>query len=98
MRLGAVWTFRHDPPLLVDGHGVALPEVVIAVTQEARGQGVGGSLLDELLIRCAGAYNALCLNVHQRNPSARLYERKGFRVVGQGRGTLGVAMRRDLVP
>jgi ribosomal protein S18 acetylase RimI-like enzyme len=94
--VGAVWTFCHNPPLLVDVDGVALPEISIAVAPDMRGKGVGGSLLDELIMRSAGKHEALTLNVHQRNPALRLYQRKGFRVVGQGRGALGIAMHRDL--
>lgn len=94
--IGAVWTFRHDPPLMVDTDGLSLPELTIAVAPEMRGNGVGGALLDELAVRCATTYDALTLNVHQRNPAAHLYRRKGFRVMGHGRGTLGIAMRKDL--
>ena len=93
---GAVWTFRHDPPLIVDADGLSLPEVTIAVAPEMRGNGIGGALLDELIARCTATHHALTLNVHQRNPAAHLYQRKGFRVMGRGRGALGVAMRRDL--
>lgn len=96
VRVGAVWTFHHDPPLLVDTDGVFLPEVTIAVAPDMRGNGVAGALLDELIVRHTGTYEALSLNVHERNPAAHLYQRKGFRVMGQGRGTLGIAMRKDL--
>jgi len=96
LRIGAVWTFRHDPPLMVDADGLALPELTIAVAPEMRGTGVGGALLDELAARCATTYDTLTLNVHQRNPAAHLYQRKGFRVIGPGRGALDVAMRKDL--
>jgi GNAT superfamily N-acetyltransferase len=91
-----VWTFRHDPPVIADTDGNSLPEITIAVVPEMRGRGVGGALLDELFVRCAGRHDELTLNVHQRNPAAYLYQRKGFRVTGQGRGALGVAMRKDL--
>jgi ribosomal protein S18 acetylase RimI-like enzyme len=73
-----------------------LPEIAIAVTPERRGSGIGGSLLDELFVRCTDRYEALSLNVHERNPASHLYERNGFRVLGQGRGTLGIAMRKEL--
>jgi GNAT superfamily N-acetyltransferase len=96
VKIGAVWTFRHDPPLLVDADGRSLPEVTIAVAPAMRGNGVGGALLDELIARCLATHDALTLNVHQRNPAAHLYQRKGFRVMGRGRGALGVAMRKDL--
>jgi ribosomal protein S18 acetylase RimI-like enzyme len=93
LRSGAVWTFHHDPPLLVDADAVSLPELTIAVRPGMRGNGVGGALLDELIVRCTGRYEAIMLNVHQRNPAAHLYERKGFRVVGRGRGAIAIAMR-----
>jgi GNAT superfamily N-acetyltransferase len=96
VRQGAAWTFHHEPPLLLDADAVALPEIAIAVTPERRGSGIGGSLLDELFVRCTDRHAALSLNVHERNPASHLYERKGFRVLGQGRGTLGIAMRKEL--
>jgi hypothetical protein len=40
VRAGAVWTFHHDPPLLLDPDGLSLPEVAIAVVPELRGNGV----------------------------------------------------------
>jgi ribosomal protein S18 acetylase RimI-like enzyme len=95
-RLGAVWTFSHDPALLAGADGESLPELTIAVVPDRRESGIGGALLDELVARCSGRYEALSLNVHQRNPAARLYERKGFQVMGQGRGALGVAMCKKL--
>ena len=94
--VGAVWTFHHNPPLLVSDCGVALPEIGVAVTPAVRGNGVGSALLDELFVRSTGKYEALSLNVHERNPARQLYERRGFRSVGQGRGALGIAMLKDL--
>ena len=93
---GAVWTFQHDPGLVLDGNDTSLPEVAIAVAPQFRGRGLGGALLDELFVVAIGRYQALSLNVHQRNPATCLYQRKGFQSVGQGRGQLGVAMRKDL--
>jgi GNAT superfamily N-acetyltransferase len=95
--LGAAWTFHHDPALARDDEGTALPEIAIAVMPGERGRGVGSALIDDLIARCAGLHEALTLNVHQRNPAIRLYQRKGFQVLGQGRGALGIAMRRDLL-
>ena len=95
--VAAAWTFHSDPPLMVDDRGASVPEVCIAVIPESRGRGAGGALLDELARRCAPRHVALCLNVHQRNTAARkLYARKGFQETGQGRGSLGVAMRKEV--
>ena len=94
--VGAVWTFHHEPPLPLGPGGDGAPEIAIAVAPGHRGAGVGGALLDELFISATGRYEALALNVHQRNPAHRLYQRKGFRSVGQGRGALGIAMLKEL--
>ena len=67
------------------------------MTPSDRGRGVGRSLLDALATRAAEhGYDRLALNVHIRNPAARLYSRAGFEVAGKGRGPLGVAMVRQL--
>ncbi|MUM08002.1 hypothetical protein B5P44_24820 [Mycobacterium sp. CBMA 213] len=94
--VGAVWTYQSDPPLQTDAAGTPLPELCIGVAPGRRGAGVGGLLLDALFARLAGTVATMCTNVHVRNPAQRLYERKGFRVVGQGNGPLGVAMLKDL--
>jgi ribosomal protein S18 acetylase RimI-like enzyme len=96
LRLGAVWTFHNDPPLRVDAAGFSLPELCIGVAPESRGRGVGGALLDALFTRYTRTVEALCTNVHVRNPAQNLYQRKGFRVVGHGRGPLGIAMHKEL--
>ena len=49
-------------------------------------------LLDALFTDLAKGHDAMCTNVHVRNPAKRLYERKGFRVDGQGNGPLGLAL------
>jgi len=90
--VGAVWSYLSDPPLRVDARGVALRELCIGVVPGRRGTGVGGLLLDALFADLARDFGTMCTNVHVRNPAKRLYERKGFRVVGQGRGPLGLAM------
>jgi ribosomal protein S18 acetylase RimI-like enzyme len=94
--LGAVWLFHNDPPLRVDAAGGSLPELCIGVAPAMRGRGVGGALLDALFARSTGTFEAMCTNVHVRNSAQKLYQRKGFQVVGHGRGPLGIAMRKDL--
>jgi RimJ/RimL family protein N-acetyltransferase len=94
--VGAVWTFHHHPPLVTRNDGKAVPEVAIAVTPARRGRGVGAALLEALIDRCTNVHPAVALNVHRRNPAQRLYERRGLRLAGQGRGELGVAMVADL--
>ena len=83
-RLGAAW-YRlfpaHDP-----GYGFVaadIPELAIGVAAAARGQGVGGALLDALLALARDqGWRAVSLSVDRANPARRLYERKGFRDAG----------------
>lgn len=94
--VGAVWTYHGSPPLRCDAAGVPLPELCIAVAPGHRGAGIGGMLLDALFAELAKSHDTMCTNVHVRNPAKRLYERKGFRVVGQGNGPLGLALVKEL--
>ena len=94
--VGAVWTFHNDPPLMVNSAGSSLPELCIGVAPGHRGMGVGGLLLDALFASLVPTTDVMCTNVHVRNPARHLYLRKGFQEVGQGRGPLGLAMRKDL--
>ncbi len=83
-RLGAAWyrLFPADAP----GYGFVapdVPELSIGVAARARGQGVGGALLDALLAMArAQGHPALSLSVDRRNPAQRLYARHGFRDAG----------------
>jgi GNAT superfamily N-acetyltransferase len=95
-RLGAAWWHLHDPPLVVSSDGSPLPELTMAVAEDARGHGLGTALIKALATNAATHFAALALNVHLRNPAARLYTRSGFRVAGKGRGWFGVAMTREL--
>jgi len=95
-RRGAAWWHFHEPPLLVDDRGTPLPELTMAVAVEARGRGTGARLLVQLIAGATGSFSAIALNVHMRNPAARLYMRNGFKVAGKGRGWYGVAMIRLL--
>ena len=95
-RVGATWLHDHEPALVVDERGQPGPEVTMAVREDARGRGIGGLLLEELVVQATERCGALALNVHLRNPATRLYMRGGFKVAGKGRGWYGVAMVRRL--
>jgi GNAT superfamily N-acetyltransferase len=65
--------------------GEPLPEAVIAVEPDRRGQGIGGRLIEALVARAreAGA-PGLCVSLSERNVNAaRLYERVGFVATGR---------------
>jgi ribosomal protein S18 acetylase RimI-like enzyme len=51
----------------------------IALLPEYRGQGIGTSLLEELLHQADEASKEVVLHVEQFNPAYRLYERFGFK-------------------
>jgi GNAT superfamily N-acetyltransferase len=99
-RLGVAW-YRLFPPEDPGFGFVApdVPELGIGVVAEARGQGIGGALLDALLaLAREQGFRALSLAVDRQNPAARrLYERKGFRDAGISDPTDGgVIMIADL--
>jgi ribosomal protein S18 acetylase RimI-like enzyme len=58
------------------------PELAIAVLPGQRGRGLGERMLRALLDAAVGRFDAVSLSVRADNPAVRLYERTGFRVVG----------------
>lgn len=95
-RLGAAWCHLPEPPLVVGADGASPPKLTMAVTEDARGHGIGTALIEGLATNAATHFTYLALNVHLRNSAARLYTRSGFRVAGKGHGWFGVAMTRKL--
>jgi GNAT superfamily N-acetyltransferase len=96
--LGAAWWHLHQPSMLQMPDGSSIPELTMGVADGSRGQGIGAALIEALVTKAASQFAVLALNVHLRNPAARLYMRAGFRVAGKGRGRFGIAMTRDLRP
>jgi ribosomal protein S18 acetylase RimI-like enzyme len=78
--IGAAW-YRLFPPAH-PGYGFVapdVPELSIRVLAEARGHGVGDSLLRRLCQRAQQeGYPAVSLSVARRNPAQHLYARHGF--------------------
>ena len=50
----------------------------ISLLPEARGRGIGGAILADLMGEAAGAGKPLSIHVEQNNPAMRLYLRLGF--------------------
>jgi GNAT superfamily N-acetyltransferase len=97
--VGAAWWRVHEPALVTDGDGEAIPEMAMAVVKEHRRAGIGTALVAAVVDSASQQFTAMALNVHLLNGSAiRLYTRAGFRVAGAGRGPLGVAMINRLTP
>jgi ribosomal protein S18 acetylase RimI-like enzyme len=57
--------------------------VDISLLPDRRGQGIGGSLLRDLMEQCGKRNATLRLQVLKTNPAAHLYERLGFHKVGE---------------
>jgi ribosomal protein S18 acetylase RimI-like enzyme len=69
--------------LYVDRRGDELRIVDIALLPEHRGSGIGGALLRELLEEAAATGKPVRIHVEHMNPALRLYERLGFRRIGE---------------
>ena len=95
--VGAAWyrLFTAGEP----GYGYVddeTPELTIAVVPSRRGRGYGAELLSGLLARAReDSFAAVSLSVEPDNPALRLYERHGFRKVGQSGGSWTMVARLD---
>jgi ribosomal protein S18 acetylase RimI-like enzyme len=73
----AGWALVNSMP-----HEVRVVEIM--VLPEKRGSGIGTAAINEILSRAAGTGKPVRLNVNVTNHGAiRLYERLGFRKIGQ---------------
>lgn len=68
--------------LYVDRREDEVRIVDIALLPAHRGAGVGGAILRDLLAEAAAAGKPLRIHVEQVNPALRLYERLGFKRIG----------------
>jgi ribosomal protein S18 acetylase RimI-like enzyme len=57
--------------------------VDIALLPEARGAGIGRALLEALMAQAAATGKGVSIHVEQMNQAMRLYERLGFRRIGE---------------
>jgi GNAT superfamily N-acetyltransferase len=77
--IGAAWARQflpaEQPAIYVDER---TPELSIAVLENARGHGVGRTLLNELILEAQRRAMGLCLTVRDVNPAVRLYGSVGF--------------------
>lgn len=93
--VGAAWVrfFSESDP----GYGfvdAATPELSMGVARAWRGRGVGSRLLDALITdACEHGVTSVSLSVEADNYARRLYERAGFRKVGEASGSLTMLLR-----
>lgn len=80
--VGACWVRTTDEYGHIDDE---TPSFSISVLKPHRGQGIGKTMMSSLLdeLRYAG-YARASLSVQKENPALRLYERLGFRIIGDG--------------
>ena len=80
--IGACWVRTTDEYGHIDN---ATPSFSIALFEEYRGKGLGTQLMQRMLddLRRTG-YTRASLSVQKENPALHLYERVGFRIVGDG--------------
>lgn len=71
-----------------DGYGhidSATPSFSISICRPYRGRGIGTAMMSRMLDELLEAgYTRASLSVQKENPAMRLYERMGFRIVGDG--------------
>jgi GNAT superfamily N-acetyltransferase len=93
--VGAAW-FRFLPAS-DPGYGFVdaeTPEVGMGVARSRRGQGIGSRLLISLVAQARNdGLASLSLSVERDNFSRKLYERVGFRTVGEVGGSLTMLLR-----
>ena len=80
--VGACWVRATDEYGHIDDE---TPTLSISLYRPYRGRGIGTAMMRALLgeLREAG-YARASLSVQKENPALRLYERTGFRIVGDG--------------
>lgn len=89
--VGAAWVRplpedAQNEPTFIDPE---TPELAIAVLPHRLGEGIGTLLLEELIGLSRPRYPAIVLSVRSGSEAVRLYERVGFRRVGEIRNRVG---------
>jgi ribosomal protein S18 acetylase RimI-like enzyme len=80
---------RHGTPvgrLYIDERPGDIRVMDITITPQARSQGIGGALLADVLARGRESGRTVSIHVELHNPARRLYDRLGFRPVGEPSG------------
>ena len=92
--VGAVWSRLFSAEEKGYGYLASdIPELSIAVLPEYRNQGIGTSLLKQLISEAQNEFSALSLSVSADNPAVRLYLRLGFVIAAAQRTSLTMKLR-----
>jgi GNAT superfamily N-acetyltransferase len=82
--VGAIWLRQWSGE--EKGYGYvspSVPELSIALLPEYRNKGLGSRMIKTVISMAHGKYPGLSLSVVESSPARQLYERLGFRKVGQ---------------
>ena len=80
--VGACWVRTTDEYGHIDD---ATPSFSIALLEPYRKRGIGGAMMRQMLAELEDTgYSRASLSVQKENPALHLYERLGFRIVGDG--------------
>lgn len=92
--IGACWVRTTDGYGHIDS---AIPSFSISIYKPYRGRGIGTAMMSRMLDELLEAgYTRASLSVQKENPALSLYERMGFRIVGNGADETEWLMVRDL--
>lgn len=89
--IGAIWIRQINAYGFIDEE---TPELSMALLPDYRGQGIGTSLLNELLASARSQYKTISLSVSLDNPAKRLYERAGFVMISAAGSS--ITMKKEL--
>jgi ribosomal protein S18 acetylase RimI-like enzyme len=89
--IGAAWLRLHTEsergnPVFVDPH---VPEMAAAILPGRQGEGIGTAMIESLLDLARDRFGAVVLSVRANSPATGLYERLGFRKVGEITNRIG---------
>ena len=80
--MGACWVRTTDEYGHIDDE---TPSFSLSILEPYRGQGIGSGMMARMLAELREAGHACAsLSVQKENPALRLYERQGFRIIGDG--------------
>jgi GNAT superfamily N-acetyltransferase len=87
--VGAAWLRRGREAHPFKLGDVLTPELATAVLPEARGRGVGTSMMKRLIVLASPQYSAIVLSVREASRVSDFYRRLGFREMSRMENRVG---------